>query len=151
MTVITAVEETVADDMVNQLRRARLKATPNLLAILRVMAGSGGDWLCGEDIYRRMLLRGTPLGLATIYRLLKVLVSAGLVARVWQENCGSARAVYRRCPELTGSKLRVRTSLGGVWVDVDDAALREALLRVLREHQLGNGAHWEIELGRSEE
>ena len=148
MTVRTSQQEAAADGLPAQLRAAGLKPTRNLLAVLSVLAAAGGGWMGGEDVYRLMLMRGTPLGLATIYRLLKLLVSGGVALRAWQENCGNARAVYRHCAAWEpGTRLRVRRSPDDPWTDIDDPALRESLLQALRRCGLTEAARWEIEVG----
>jgi len=140
-------EAAVPEWLPARLRAAGMKPTPNLLAVLGGLAQAGDAWLSGEDLYRRMVLGGTPLGLATIYRLLKLLVLAGVVARTWQGNCGSVRTAYRyRTPSELGGQLRLRCNPGGRWVPIEDPALRDDLLQVLRQHGLAHGSSWELEM-----
>jgi len=134
------------------LRRAQLKPTVQMVATLRVLARAEGEWLGGEDIYRQLMMSGQPVSLATIYRVVKKLVSCGIVVRMWQEQYGSRRALYcQRANEpapagLPPGGLRIRDSDANVWIPVGDKNKCEILLDALRQCGISPGHRCEIEI-----
>lgn len=65
--------------MKEELRRAGLKVTLPRLNVLRIMQESEKRHLSAESIYRRLLEKEDTVGLATVYRVLTQLESAGVV------------------------------------------------------------------------
>jgi len=78
----------------NQLLRGlRLKATPQRLAVLDVMARED-TFLSAEEIWTRVRDQVSSTGLPTVYRILEELTSAGTVTRVIH---GNRQAYYYYC------------------------------------------------------
>jgi len=64
-----------------ELRQAGLKVTLPRLKILEILESSKLRHLSAEDIYKRLLMEGEDIGLATVYRVLTQFETAGLVTR----------------------------------------------------------------------
>jgi Fe2+ or Zn2+ uptake regulation protein len=67
------------------LRGLRLKATPQRLAVLDIMAREAA-FLSAEQIWGKVRISLGTIGLPTVYRILEELASAGTVARVIHGN-----------------------------------------------------------------
>lgn len=63
------------------LKRTGLKATLPRRLVLEIIRSSSERHLSAEDVYRRLLAHGHDVGLATVYRVLSQLESAGLLSR----------------------------------------------------------------------
>lgn len=63
------------------LRKAGLKVTLPRIKILQLLDKSEDHHMSAEDIYRSLIEMGEDVGLATVYRVLTQLESAGLVKR----------------------------------------------------------------------
>lgn len=64
-----------------QLRRAGLKATLPRLKVLDILRGSAQRHLSADDVHRALIDADADVGLATVYRVLGQLESAGIVSR----------------------------------------------------------------------
>jgi Fur family ferric uptake transcriptional regulator len=73
------------------LKSAGLKATLPRRLVLEIIRASSERHLSAEDVYRRLLKQGSDVGLATVYRVLAQLESAGLLSRNVFE---SGKALY---------------------------------------------------------
>ncbi len=78
------------------LRRLNLKATPKRLAILRILDAEP-VYLSPEDIWEKMKLSFSRIGLPTVYRNLEELASGGIITKIIHQNrqlyyyfCGNA-------------------------------------------------------------
>lgn len=143
-----AIQE--AQTLREQLAAAGMKPTSNLLDILEVLVGMDHGWLGGEDIYRRILSRGgSPPSLSTVYRLLKLLETHGVVLRMWREGGGGiARGMYRhRSTPAYAQRVRLRPAAQVDWVTVDNVAQRDLLLHALEQCGCCNTGRWVIEVG----
>jgi Fur family ferric uptake transcriptional regulator len=58
-----------------------LKATLPRLKVLQIFRESGRRHLSAEDVYKTLLVEGSDIGLATVYRVLMQFVQAGLLER----------------------------------------------------------------------
>ncbi|MDR2128312.1 MAG: transcriptional repressor [Burkholderiaceae bacterium] len=108
------------------LREARLRPTVARISALQVMRLAGGDGLTVEQVYRQLHLRGTPTSLATVYRIMHELESAGLLRR---EPSDARKALYRlplSDPEAAG--LRVICPVTGDAIPLDEPQLHRYLL-----------------------
>lgn len=63
------------------LKSAGLKVTMSRRLVLDLIRDSSERHLCAEDIYRRLVMQGRDVGLATVYRTLSQLELAGLLSR----------------------------------------------------------------------
>lgn len=64
-----------------ELKNVGLKATLPRLKVLDILRSSPARHLSAEDVYRRLLEQGSDVGLATVYRVLSQLETAGLISR----------------------------------------------------------------------
>ena len=65
----------------SQLRAARIRPSVVRLCVLQTLADAGSEWQRGEQVFRRMLLRGTSVSLTTVYRILKEFEHSRLIER----------------------------------------------------------------------
>jgi Fur family ferric uptake transcriptional regulator len=65
----------------SDLKDVGLKVTLPRMKVLAIIGGSESRHLTADDVYKRLLEQGTDVGLATVYRVLSQLESAGLVSR----------------------------------------------------------------------
>lgn len=63
------------------LKNAGLKVTLPRVSILQILESADPHHLSAEDIYKTLLESNSEIGLATVYRVLTQLESAGLVTR----------------------------------------------------------------------
>lgn len=73
------------------LKSAGLKATLPRRLVLEIIRASSERHLSAEDVYRRLVKQGSDVGIATVYRVLSQLESAGLLFRNVFE---SGKAIY---------------------------------------------------------
>lgn len=73
------------------LKSAGLKATQPRRLVLEIIRVSSERHLSAEDVYRRLVKQGSDVSLATVYRVLSQLESAGLLSRNVFE---SGKALY---------------------------------------------------------
>lgn len=66
---------------IDELKNSGLKATLPRLKVLQIFQQSGLRHLSAEDIYKRLLVDGADVGLATVYRVLMQFTQAGLLSR----------------------------------------------------------------------
>lgn len=81
--------------------KKRTYNTKNRAALEEYIAASPGGHMTAEEISRAMKDAGTPMGLATIYRLLDRMVEQGRVARI-APSSGTTSACYKYlggCPD----------------------------------------------------
>lgn len=74
-----------------QLKTAGLKTTLPRVKIIEVLEQSESGHLSAEDIYRVLREKGEQIGLATIYRVLTQLETAGILRR---QRFGDAQAKF---------------------------------------------------------
>ncbi len=65
----------------NNLRKAGLKVTLPRMKILEILENTDTRHLSAEDVYKSLLDSGEEIGLATVYRVLTQIETAGLVTR----------------------------------------------------------------------
>lgn len=73
------------------IKSSGLKATGPRLKILEIFRASAVRHLTAEDIYRTLMLEGTDIGLATVYRVLTQFEQAGLLSK---QHFESGKAIY---------------------------------------------------------
>lgn len=130
-----------------QLRSLGIRPTVIRLCVLQTLAESDSQWLGGEEVFRRMLKRGTATGLASVYRVIKELEKARLVQREWERGLGGARAVHRlRRTQTPESTVRLRCGGCNASVEVVDEALHEGLLRAAQAHGMPAGGPFTVQL-----
>lgn len=81
-----------------QLRGLGIRPTAIRLSVLQTLAESESEWLRCDEVFLRMLKRGTTTGLASVYRVIRELEKANLVQSQWERSVGGARAVHRLQP-----------------------------------------------------
>lgn len=123
-----------------QLRKLGIRPTVIRLCVLQTLAESGAEWLGGDEVFRRMLNRGTATGLASVYRVIKELEKANLVQREWERSLGGARAVHRlRRAQSAQGMVRLRCGGCNASVDVIDEVLHQGVMRAAQAHGLPAG------------
>ncbi|MFM9926621.1 transcriptional repressor [Variovorax sp. H27-G14] len=132
-----------------QLRAACIRPSVVRLCVLQTLADAGTEWQRGEEVFRRMLLRGTSASLTTVYRILKEFEHAGLIEREWVRSRGGALAVFRyAAPDAhaNAASVRMRCSGCGAATEVHDRELHEALTRVARNQGLPPRGTFDVQI-----
>ncbi|OJZ01294.1 MAG: hypothetical protein BGP22_19015 [Variovorax sp. 67-131] len=130
-----------------QLRSLGIRPTVIRLCVLQTLAESDSEWLGGEEVFRRMLRRGTATGLASVYRVIKELEKVRLVQREWERSLGGARAVHRlRRSQAPEGMVRLRCGGCNASVEVVDEALHEGLVRAAQAHGMSLGGPVTVQL-----
>lgn len=75
----------------SDIKSSGLKATGPRLKILEIFRASSVRHLTAEDVYRTLMLEGTDIGLATVYRVLTQFEQAGLLSK---QHFESGKAIY---------------------------------------------------------
>ena len=65
----------------DELKSSGLKATLPRIRILEIFQKTGQRHMAAEDVYKALLLDGSDIGLATVYRVLMQFEQAGLLKR----------------------------------------------------------------------
>jgi Fur family ferric uptake transcriptional regulator len=65
----------------HELRKAGLKVTLPRVKILQMLESSERHHMSAEDVYKALMEQGDDVGLATVYRVLTQIETAGLVVR----------------------------------------------------------------------
>ncbi len=76
---------------VNELKSSGLKATLPRLKILEIFQHTQRRHMTAEDVFKALLVDGSDIGLATVYRVLMQFEQAGLLSR---SNFESGKAVF---------------------------------------------------------
>jgi Fur family ferric uptake transcriptional regulator len=66
---------------IEEIKNTGLKATAPRVRILELFQGAERRHLSAEDVYRQLLIDGSDIGLATVYRVLTQFEQAGLLRR----------------------------------------------------------------------
>lgn len=74
-----------------ELKSSGLKATLPRMKILEVFQTTEQRHLTAEDVYKHLLVEGSDIGLATVYRVLMQFEQAGLLSR---SNFESGKSVF---------------------------------------------------------
>ena len=89
------------------LRDHNLPVTAQRLAVAEVVLGSAAH-LSADEVARELARRGQPVGTATVYRALEVLLRSGLAV---ERDFGSSRAGCGRVVEFRDERLERMTSI----------------------------------------
>jgi Fe2+ or Zn2+ uptake regulation protein len=131
----------------SQLRAAGLRPSVVRLCVLQTLADAGTEWQRGEEVFRRMLLRGTSVSLTTVYRILKEFERCGLIVREWVRSRGGALAVFRyQAPDAGSGPVRMRCGDCGVVAEVHDRDLHEVLARVALSRGLPSVGAFDVQI-----
>ncbi|MGJ7564535.1 Fur family transcriptional regulator [Variovorax sp. GB1R11] len=141
--------ETHRPVFMSQLRAARIRPSVVRLCVLQTLADAGSEWQRGEEVFRRMLLRGTSASLTTVYRILKEFEHSGLIEREWARSRGGALAVFRYVAPgapADATSVRMRCSGCGSFTEVQDRELQEALMRVALSKGLPPAGTFDVQI-----
>lgn len=131
----------------SQLRAAGLRPSVVRLCVLQTLADAGTEWQRGEEVFRRMLLRGTSVSLTTVYRILKEFERSGLIVREWVRSRGGALAVFRyQAPDAGSGAVRMRCGDCGAVAEVHDRDLHEVLMRVALSSGLPSAGAFDVQI-----
>ena len=78
-------------DNIEEIKSTGLKATGPRLKILEIFQTTEQRHMSAEDVFRQLMLEGSDIGLATVYRVLTQFEQAGILIR---SNFESGKAVY---------------------------------------------------------
>ena len=78
-------------DNIEEIKSTGLKATGPRLKILEIFQTTEQRHMSAEDVFRQLMLEGSDIGLATVYRVLTQFEQAGILSRSHFE---SGKAVY---------------------------------------------------------
>lgn len=130
-----------------QLRAANLRPSAVRVCVLQTLADAGEEWQRGEEVFRRMLLRGTSVSLTTVYRILKEFEQSGLIMREWVRSRGGALAVFRyKMPDAEPCGVRMRCGGCGAVAEVHDRDLREVLMRAALSRGLPSAGAFDVQI-----
>lgn len=119
--------------VLQRLRSARLRPTIARISVLQVIEAAGTGRVSAEDVFRRMLLRGTRVSIGTVYRCIHQFEDGGLLLREWD---GNRKALYRIKPDEAAEQvLYMVCRRSGCRMRVADPLLHERLR--LAAHNLG--------------
>lgn len=118
--------------VLQRLRAAGLRPTIARIGIYQVIAAAKPYGVSADEVFRRMLQRGTRASASTVYRVIREFDSHGLVASVWDE---SKKAMYLiKSIEADPKVVLIGCSRTGRLVSIDDADLHARLLAAARKH-----------------
>ncbi|MFT3815656.1 MAG: transcriptional repressor [Acidovorax sp.] len=83
------------DFLLELLRKAQLRPSRPRVVVLQVLHAADDQALAAEDVFRRLLQRGTPVSGGTVYRVLHELEHADLVLREWNKD---RKSLFRITP-----------------------------------------------------
>ena len=78
-------------DNIEEIKSTGLKATGPRLKILEIFQTTEQRHMSAEDVFRQLMLEGSDIGLATVYRVLTQFEQAGILVR---HHFESGKAVY---------------------------------------------------------
>ena len=76
---------------VDELKSSGLKATLPRIKILEIFQRANPRHMTAEDVYKALIVEGSDIGLATVYRVLMQFEQAGLLSR---SNFESGKSVF---------------------------------------------------------
>jgi len=118
--------------------RRKFTLTYARLAVLRALEMEPQQALCREDVFRLMQSSGMNISIASVYRIINELTSAGILLREWNDG---HKALYRIKPrDFDQQELRMKSGGKNADVAVDDTGLLIRILSVAR--QQGFDAPW---------
>jgi Fur family ferric uptake transcriptional regulator len=94
--------------------------------------------LSAQEIFDRLRARNRRVGIASVYRVLELLSSEGLVQRV---DLGAGAAGYERVDPDGGHHHHLVCEDCGKVAAFEDRALEEAIERLARRHRYSVGLH----------
>lgn len=118
--------------VLQRLRAARLQPTIARIGLLQVLEAAAPGCLSAEDLFQRMLQRGTRVSVGTVYRVVQQLHAAGLLVHEWDVQ---RRALYGIRPEgQAGQSVRLVCRGTGRTLTLADAELHARLLEAAARH-----------------
>lgn len=120
--------------VLQRLRAAGLRPTIARIGIYQVIAAAKPYGVSADEVFQRMLHRGTRASASTVYRVIREFDEHGLVSSVWDE---SKKAVYLiKSNESDPKVVLIGCSRTGRLVAVDDAELHKRLVAAARRYGL---------------
>ena len=120
--------------VLQRLRAAGLRPTIARIGIYQVIAAAKPYGVSADEVFQRMLRRGTRASASTVYRVIREFDEHGLVSSVWDE---SKKAVYLiKSNESDPKAVLIGCSRTGRLVAVDDADLHARLVAAARRYGL---------------
>ncbi|MBB1601699.1 transcriptional repressor [Variovorax sp. UMC13] len=116
--------------IVQRLRVARLRPTVARIGALQIVEAAAPERLCAEEVFRRMMLRGTHASIGTVYRTLQQLEAVGLLRKEWGAGRKAFYGPSLRDGESGGAALRLVCGHSGRSVLLDDPELHARLVAV---------------------
>lgn len=118
--------------VLEQLRVARLRPTRQRVVVLQTLRAADGEPLAAEEVFRRLLQRGTPVSAGSVYRILHELERANLTMREWNMN----RKSFYRLPfsEDAAPPLTLLCVDTGRYVVLEEPGLCRQLAEAARRH-----------------
>jgi len=131
--------------ILQRLRAAGLRPTMARIGALQAIEAASPAAVCAEEVFRRMMLRGTRASVGTVYRVIHQLEARGLLRR---ERDASRKAHYRIKPgERDGPTILLVCRESGRSVVLADADLHARLAAAARCEGLaleGQQVHVEV-------
>lgn len=119
------------DSLLQRLRSAKLRPTIGRIGVMQVLQAAGGVALSAEDVFRRLMERGTQSSIGTVYRTVQQCEAAGLLLREWDDQ---RRSLYRIKPSGFGGRaMYLVCRVCERSFAVDDVPLAEHLARVMQQ------------------
>ena len=121
-------------DNIEEIKSTGLKATGPRLKILEIFQTTEQRHMSAEDVFRQLMLEGSDIGLATVYRVLTQFEQAGILNR---NHFEAGKAIYELRDEQHHDHL-VCTSCGKVEEFLDAEIER-------RQHNVASGLGWSLQ------
>ena len=112
-----------------------LRPTKQRTAVLEALA-SVDDFRSAQELHELLASRGSPVGLATVYRTLQKLAEHGQVDALRRED---GEAVYRRCSQTHHHHLVCRSC--GATVEIEGPTVESGATAIAREHGYSDVSH----------
>ncbi|WP_157667443.1 transcriptional repressor [Comamonas serinivorans] len=121
------------------LRQTRLAITVPRLSVIQALREAGDEAVTAEDLFKSLLAQGTPVSVATVYRVLKELEHRGTVWRQLRRSAHGAKSVYQLTDQAPASLAEFHCASCGRRITLDAAELALALAPIAQRGGLSLG------------